>query len=194
MRVIRLEKEHARAVARLYRQTMAWAPPTTASQILERQLHGPQGQFVAIERGEVVGYGWILRRRAGELDHTWFGDTGGGVGEVTDSRPNVAYVGSTLWKPTASLAVRALLNGYREQAAHWGVAQIMGCSRIPALAGALTAGAIRREDVHDFVLDGLDQLTRVYWGLGFQPAVPQPGYSSHDHDSMGYGMLMVSRP
>ena len=190
MRAYVLGEGHALEVVSLLSSTMPWAPPTTAQDIAARTKHCPDGQCVVLDHdGRVIGYGFMIRTRAGLIEGEWYVDTGHGIGETHLGRGNVAYVCSTVWDPQTPMAVRTIVEWYRVTAEQWRTKQIHGFSRVPSLARYQEP--LRAGDVHDLVLDGQDPLTRLYGKLGFEPAVPKPGYSLVDHESKGYGMLMV---
>lgn len=190
MRIQHLDHGHIPGVVSLLSSTMPWAP-TTEHDISQRLRNCPEGQCVVHDQtGKVIGYGFMIRTRAGLINGEWYQDTGHGVGENHLDHGNVSYVCSTVWDHESPAAVRTILRWYRTTAEQWLTKQIHGFSRVPSL---LAHGEILQPDaVHDLVLDGQDPLTHLYWKLGFEPAVPQPNYSVLDRESAGYGMLMVS--
>ncbi|MDP3993203.1 MAG: hypothetical protein Q8Q05_03290 [bacterium] len=190
MRIQELESGHIPGVVSLLSLTMPWAP-TTEQDLVERSKHCPDGQCAVVDQlGRVIGYGFILRLKAGGVVGEWYEDTGHGIGETHREHGNTAYAASTAWDQAFPMTVRALTKWFRNRAEQWRVKQVMGFSRIPSLIGY--DEILRPGDVHDLVLEGQDPLTRLYWNLGFEPALPQPNYSKLDRESAGFGMMMVS--
>jgi hypothetical protein len=189
MKVLQLEQEHIPAVVSLLSSTMPWAP-ASQEEIRMRSKHCPDGQCVVLNPlGKLIGYGFMIRTKAGRVEGDWLTDTGQGQGLTHLDRGNVAYVCSTAWDPHVPTTIRALVNWYKVITEQWRVAQVMGFSRVPSLSSR--GHLFRPGDVHDYVLDRQDPLTRTYWRLGFEPAVVQPNYSDLDHESAGFGMMMV---
>ena len=172
--------------------------PYSTSHLRGQMQHFPEGQFVAVFEGDVVGY--CATFRIGEAEafarHTWSEITGGGLASRHDADGEWLYgmevfvdpayrgyrIGQRLYTQRKSLCQRLGLKG------------IVFGGRLPALhrrmkkVGSAEAyvEAVRERRMRDPVLS-------FQMRNGFEPIGVLPDYLPSDRESLGYAAHLVWR-
>jgi len=180
--------------ARVYPDT----PPYTTAQLRGHLQNFPEGQFVAVYDGAVVGYCATFRiaESLAFAPHTWSEITGGGLGSRHDPAGDWLYGMEVFVDP----ALRGLRIGQRLYTARRSLCQRLGLrgivfgGRLPGLrrrirkVGSAEAyvEAVRTRRLRDSVLS-------FQMRNGYEPIGLLPGYLPSDHDSLGYAAHVVWR-
>lgn len=186
------------ALQDLCRRVYPDLPPYAAAMLRGQMNHFPDGQFVAVYQGDVVGYCATIRvaEKVALTPHTWREITGGGFGSTHQADGEYLYgmevmvhpehrrlrIGNRLYRMRQELCRDLRLKGI-----------VIG-GRLPLLskrlksAGSLEnyAELVRQRKIRDPVLSF--QLRQ-----GFDLVDFLPDYLPSDKDSLGYASLMVWR-
>ena len=194
-RVRNTRREDYAAIRAVQRDTTPHVPPWSLRQ-LEAQVHAfPQGQFLALVDGRIVGASasLVVSWEEQRLSHTWRSVTGDGM--FSNHQPG----GDTLY--CAALvsdtnrrgfgAARALVHAQRRLCRRLNLARIVTTARLPGFSG------------HAAEMAADEYARRVVWGEiddpalrsalahGFQFCGVLPGYMPEDTDSHGHAALLA---
>ena len=191
-----------RAIGELVRRAYDDLPAYTQGEIRGQINNYPEGCFVALFDGEVVGYCASMRldERVALSDHTWDEVTGNGFGSRHDPTGDWLYgyemcvdpqvrgtrLGRRLYEERRALAERLDLTG------------IVFGGRMPGYARAKRRKTNRAETPQDY-LDKVignrihDPVLRFQLANGFEPQGILPKYLPEDKASRGNAVRMVWR-
>lgn len=191
-----------RAIGDLVRRAYDDLPAYTQGEIRGQINNYPQGCFVAVLDGEIVGYCASMRldERVALSDHTWDEVTGNGFGSRHDPTGDWLYgyelcvdpqvrgtrLGRRLYEERRGLAERLDLTG------------IVFGGRMPGYARAKRRKSNRAEtpqEYLDLIMEGKvhDPVLRFQLANGFEPAGILPKYLPEDKASRGNAVRMVWR-
>ncbi|WP_416832016.1 MAG: GNAT family N-acetyltransferase [Erythrobacter sp.] len=191
-----------RAIGDLVRRAYDDLPAYTQGEIRGQINNYPQGSFVAVLDGEIVGYCASMRldERVALSDHTWDEVTGNGFGSRHDPTGDWLYgyelcvdpqvrgtrLGRRLYEERRALAERLDLTG------------IVFGGRMPGYARAKRRKSNRAEtpqEYLDLIMEGKvhDPVLRFQLANGFEPAGILPKYLPEDKASRGNAVRMVWR-
>lgn len=198
-----LEIRHATAadipdIAALCSKVYPEEPPYTRGQLVGQVNAFPEGVFVAVYEGEIVGYAAssILREDRVMQDHTWDEATGGGYGSQHNANGDWLYGTEVMVDPTK----RRLRIGKRLYSARERLCIDLGLKGI-AFGGRLP-GFRRHKRTYqtpdayiEAVRDGTHRDTVLSFQTrhGFEPMRALPRYAPDDKASGGHAALMIWR-
>lgn len=179
---------------RVYGEGFGYSPEMLAGQF----AHFPQGQFVAVYDGRVIGYCATFRigTALAMARHTWAEITGGGFASRHDPEGDWLYgmdmavdpeyrgmrIGRRLYGARKRLCQRLRLRG------------IVFGGRLPGLARAMKKYA-SPEEYLKAVVEGRQRDPTLSFQLrnGFEATELLPGYLPYDRESLGYAAHLLWR-
>lgn len=186
------------AITELSRRVYTEEAPYTRGQINGQIAAFPEGTFVAIYEGTVVGYAASLVVREERImgRHTWAQITGAGYGSQNNATGDWLYGIEVMVDP----ARRRLRLGRRLYQARERLCVDLGLKGI-AFGGRLPGYRRHRKTYPDpqaylqAVRDGevRDPVMAFQMRAGFEPLMALPGYAPEDSASGGHAALMVWR-
>ena len=194
-RVRNTRREDYAAIRAVQRDTTPHLPPWSLRQ-LEAQLQAfPQGQFLALADGRIVGASatlvvpWAQHR----LAHTWRSVTGEGMFSTHQPGADTLYCAALVTDTTRRGfgAARALVQAERRLCRRLNLARIVATTRIAGFsdrATEMTADEYARRVVWGEIED---PPLRFALAHGFQFCGVLPGFMPEDTDSQGHAALLA---
>ncbi|MEX2643462.1 MAG: GNAT family N-acetyltransferase [Acetobacterales bacterium] len=186
------------AIQALGRKAYPDQPAYTRAQLRGQLQNFPDGQFVAVYEGEVVGYSasFVIDSTTALAPHDWVTITGNGYGSRHNPTGDVLYglesmvdpghrgqrIGQRLYNVRKRLCERLHLRG------------IVFAGRMPGLARALRRGGV--ESPEDYIAQVRerhlrDRVMSFQMRNGFEPERLLEDYDPGDKESLGHAALLV---
>jgi GNAT superfamily N-acetyltransferase len=194
-RVRNTRREDYAAIRAVQRDTTPHVPPWSLRQ-LEAQVHAfPQGQFVALAEGRIVGATatLVVPWREHGLAHTWRSITAEGTFATHEAGGDTLYCAALVADTSrrGSGVARSLVQAQRRLCRRLNLVRIMSTARLAGFAGHATS--MNAEDYARRVVWGEieDAALRFALAHGFQLCGVLPGYLPEDSDSQGHAALLA---
>ena len=193
VRATRLE-DYA-AIRALQRASQPYAAPWSLKQ-LEGQVHAfPEGQFVAVSDGQVIGAAASLIVRWDEyaVDHTWRSITAEGYFSTHDPRGRTLYAADVVADATRRGfgIARALFQSQRRLARRRNLRRIIATARLPGYGASSEKLSPEQYAMRVIWGDIADAAMRFKMSQGFQYCGILRGYMPEDSESCGHAALLA---
>jgi GNAT superfamily N-acetyltransferase len=195
VRVRATRLEDFAAIRALQRASQPYAAPWTLKQ-LEGQIHAfPEGQFVAVSDGQVIGAAAspIVNWDEYGVDYTWKGITGEGHFTTHDLRGRTLYAADLVADATRRGfgIARALFQSQRRLARRRNLRRIIATARLPGYGAAREAMSPEQYAMRVIWGDIADPAMRFNMSQGFQYCGILRGYMPEDGESGGNAALLA---
>ena len=195
VRVRATRLEDFAAIRALQRVAQPYAPQWSFKQI-ESQIHAfPEGQFVAVSDGHVIGAAssLVVRWDTYAVDHTWRSITGDGSFHTHDAHGRTLYAADLVADATRRGfgIARALFHSQRRLARRMNMRRIIATARLPGYGAVRDAVSPETYAMRVIWGEIADDAMRFRMGQGFQYCGILRGYLPEDAESGGHAALLA---